>query len=378
MNEVEDRLKDAYAAAADTVSSGNIRQLDEQSVVITWPASQPARRARRWAIPVTTVAAALAVIAAIALPSYPTSGHGNRKVALNPLGERFVGALTPGSAKFVILNLSTGAKTATVTLPEPQDLFKAAATGDGVQYVVSVVKKRTCGTRLYQFRLNSAGTPSKLTPFDGGQIHQIVGQLQLSADGHTFAYLARPCGAARADLNVVNLTSGQHRQWSLPRKAKVNGLSLSGNGKKLTFSAGPINGIESAVYLLDTASPAGPVGQRSRILVKGGHFGPGYEVQEPRISLDGRMVYFTSEYPSISNPAEQARSVDTRTGHLKRIANPGGFFFTFVTDPSVHRAISIFFADLIGPFAKALNLRTGKFTKLKPSFYVPESGYYIW
>ena len=53
-------------------------------------------------------------------------------------------------------------------------------------------------------------------------LHQSVGQLQLSADGHTFAYLAHRCGAAEVDLNVVNLTSGQHRQWSVPRKVKVS------------------------------------------------------------------------------------------------------------------------------------------------------------
>jgi len=47
MNDIEDRLKEAYCAAASTVTKENIRELDEQSVVITWPAVKPARPARR-------------------------------------------------------------------------------------------------------------------------------------------------------------------------------------------------------------------------------------------------------------------------------------------------------------------------------------------
>ena len=147
---------------------------------------------------------------------------------------------------------------------------------------------------------------------------------------------------------------------------------------KLTFSAGRSRASSQAIYLLDTSSPAGPVGQRSRILVKGDHFGAGYEVDQPKISLNGRIVYFTSDYPSVARAAEQVRSVDLRTGHLRLIANPGGIFFTLAADPSGHRAISKFSGDLVTPFAEVLNFRTGKFTKLKSSFYVPDSGYFIW
>jgi len=204
-----------------------------------------------------------------------------------------------------------------------------------------------------------------------------VNQLQLSADGRTFAYLARPCGAAGAGLNVVNLTSGQHRQWSVPRKAVVSPLSLSGNGRELTFSAGPINGVESAVYLLDTASSTGQVSQRSRVLVRSSRFGADYEVGQPMISRNGRIVYFTSEHPSPANPAEQVRSVDTSTGQL-RIIKTGGLFLTLAADPSVHRAIARVSGDLVTAYAEVINFRTGKFTRLKPSFYVPRVGHYIW
>ena len=221
MNDIEERLRDAYLAATDTVSAGNIRLLDEQSVVITWPTAKPPRPARRWAIPLATVAAALAVLAATVLPKYLTaSGPSSDGVVprLNPLGEHFVSAVTPNSRKFFIIDLATGARVGTVAPPGPDKFFKSAATGDGVTYVATVERPGGCGTWLYQFRLNSAGKPSRLTPFDGGFVREIVSRLQPSADGHTFAYLAHRCGAAVAGLNFVDLRSGQTRQWSVPRR----------------------------------------------------------------------------------------------------------------------------------------------------------------
>jgi hypothetical protein len=375
VNQLQDRLKDAYAAAAGTVGPENIRQLDEQSAVITWPTAKPQRSTRRWAMPLAIAATALAVIAATALPQYLTSRSGN--VPASSLGEHFVSALAPGK-NLVILKLSTGAKTATVTPPSPLDSFKAAATGNGVRYVVAVARQGRCGTSLYQFRLNSAGKPSRLTPFDGGHVHQKVNQLQLSADGRVFGYLAHRCGTAGADLNIVNLKSGQHRQWTVPGKASISQLSLSGDGGRLTFGASQPDGSDTAVYLLDTASAQGPVVQRSRILVRGAQFGNGEKVEQPRISLNGRIVYFTSDSGSLAHAATQVRSINVRTGHLKVLASTLGAFFTLDADPSVHRAISIIRADLLNPYALVINLRTGRFAKLKPSFYVPDNGTYVW
>jgi hypothetical protein len=375
MNALEDRLKEAYTCAASTVRPDNIRQLDQQSVVITSPTARGQRSTRRWAIPLAVAAMALAVLAATVLPQYLTSGSGN--VPTGSTGERFVSALASGK-NLVILNLSTGAKTATVTLPSPLGSVKAVATGNGVRYVVAVAKQGRCGTLLYQFRLNSAGKLSRLAPFDGGSVHQNVNQLQLSASGRVFAYLAHRCGTAGADLNVVNLKSGQHRQWTVPAKAVVSQLSLTGDGGRLTFSASQPDGSDSAIYLLDTASAQGPVVQRSRILVRGGQFGKGYKVKQPRISLNGRTVYFTNQSGSVANAATQVRSINVGTGHLKLLASTLGAFFTLDADPSVHRAIMVITADLRKPYALVINLRTGRFSRLKPSFYVPDNGYYVW
>jgi hypothetical protein len=378
MNDLEDRLKDAYASAASTVSPASIRQLDEQSVVITWPTAKPPRSARRWAVPLTA-AAVLAVTAAAALPTILSTAGGN--VALNPLGERFVGALTPDSQKFAILSSAAGVKVATVTPPGPGATFRAAATGDGVTYVVATANGG-CQSTIYHFKLNSAGQPSRLALLGRvGYVAQNVSQLAISGDGHLVAYLASRCtpeqGQSPLDITVVNLTNGQRAHWSLPRRTAVSPLSLSGDGHWLTFGADGIDGVHSAIYLLNTASAGGPIG-RSQVLVSSAKFNPSDELEDPQISLNGRVVYFTTLSGSVASPAEQIRSVSTETGHLRLIKKTTEFFINLVADPAGHRAIATFGADLMDPFAEMFNLKTGKFTKLSPSFFVPGDGEYIW
>jgi len=375
VNDLEDRLKQAYTAATDTVTAQSIRRLDEQSVVITWPAAKAPRPARRWAIPLTG-AAVIAVAVAAALPTFLNSAGGGN-VPLSPLGERFISAFTANSRHFYILKASTGLRVAAVAVPGSQSIFEAAATGNGVTYVAAVGRPGSCDTRLYRFRLNSAGKPSQLTSFDGGFLRSRVQQLALSADGRTFAYLARRCGATRPGLNVVNFASGQHRQWSVPGDTGLSPMSMSGDGNLLTFASGSIKDSGTAIFLLKTTSAPGPIFQRSRVLVRANRFGD-YSLSQPQISLNGRVVYFTSSANSISNAATQVRSVETSTRRLRLIVRGYGAFFTISADPSVRRAIVISFADLVGRTALKVNLSTGKLTRLKPSFYVPNSGGYLW
>jgi hypothetical protein len=141
-----------------------------------------------------------------------------------------VSGLVPNSRDLIIVNLSTGKQTATVPLPGQHETFRTAATGDGVTYVAAVTKPRACGTWLYQFKLNSAGQPDRLTPFDGGYLHQNVNQIAMSADGRTFAYLAHRCSLAQAvtqaNLTVVNVKTGQRRIWSVPGQAKIGPFAV--------------------------------------------------------------------------------------------------------------------------------------------------------
>ena len=77
MNEMEDRLRDAYLGATQLVQPDNIRTLGEQSAAINWPAGPAAApRSHRW-VTAFAAAAAVAVIAAGAAAVGPhlLAGH---------------------------------------------------------------------------------------------------------------------------------------------------------------------------------------------------------------------------------------------------------------------------------------------------------------
>ena len=379
MNDLEGRLKEAYVAATDTVSPDNLRRLDEQFVLITWPEPRRQRPVRRWLIPLTSVAV-LAIIAATALPAFLTSSGGGR--ATSAQGERFVGALTPDSRQFVIVNAATGMKVASVTPPTQHEIFSNAATGDGVTYVTAVTRPGVCGARLYKFSLDSAGKPGRLTPFDGGHLLQDVSQLALSADGHSFADLVYVCPAAKkanASLYFVNFKTGQKRRWTIYSFSTISELSLSRDGGLLVLGGGPINGLRSGIVLVNTSGRSGPINARSADLVTSDEFGHhhGFSVALPTITPNGRTVFFVTIGPGQMNASEQIRAVDVSTRKVRLVARATGLT-DLATDPSVRRAIGIHQAGLPKPKTFMINLGTGQITYLKPSFFTPSGGRYIW
>jgi hypothetical protein len=379
MSDIEERLRDAYLTATDTVSAGSIRQLDEPSVVITWPAAKPVRSGRRWTVPLTT-AAVLTVIAATTLTAFLTRGDGT---ASSPPGEHFVSVLTANSRKLIILNIATGARTASVTPPGKQETFRTAATGDGVTYVAAVTRPGGCGTRLYKFRLSAAGIPSRLTRFDGGYHYENVYQMALSADGRIFSYLVHSCSSSTrklvASLDVLNAKTGQRTRWTLPGRSKISGLSLTSDGGVLALAGGPIDGVRSGIVLVNTSGASGSVRAHSRLLVRADIFGHGYTTSWPAITPDGRTVYFVSTGAGPFLPrAEQIRSAEVSTGHTRMITDEVTGMYSFAPDPAARRAAGILQGNLAFPEAILINLRTGNYGSLKSSFSVPDVGRYIW
>ncbi|HET7018219.1 MAG TPA: hypothetical protein VFI65_30155 [Streptosporangiaceae bacterium] len=386
MNQLEDRLKDAYAAAIETVNPENIRQLDEQSVLITWPQAERPRSTRRWAMPLAAVAT-LAIIVAASLPTFlPSSSHGGGR-APSGLGERFIGAFTPNTQTFFIINALTGVRIAAVTPPSRGEIFRTVATGNGITYVTAVSAPGACGARLYKFSLNSAGKPSKLTPFDGGRLLQDVTELALSADGHAFAYLVHTCPFAKQRngyVYFVNFKTGLHRQWRVARYTTFSGISLTANGGQLAVGGSPIDGLRSGILLKPTTDGSrGGIDYPERALVAADKLGHhhGFSVSLPAVTPDGRTVFFVSIGPGHANPGEQIRSIAVKFTRprsvIKLVANVNGMT-SLAADPSVSRVIGIHQAGIPKPKAFMINLRTGRINYLKSSFYLPPGGRYVW
>jgi Tol biopolymer transport system component len=329
-------------------------------------------------LPLAT-AAALAVIAVIALAAILKDRSG--PIAINPLGEHFVATLAPGESDspIAIVNTSTGLKTGYVNPYSHQVAFESAATGDGVHYVTSLDRNNACRSRLYRFTLSSTGTPGPLTSF-GGLLHVRIRQLAVSADGQTIAYSAWRCPAApgspRTNLVVVNLAAGQQRQWSAGfRKAVFDSMSLTADGTTLAFTADRLNGVSSAVYLLDTSAGPGPVAQRSRILVRPADLPHADKFGDGAITPDGRTVYFIASGPGAAEPPRQLWSADVSTGRTKVISKslPA---LGLTPDPSVRRAIGVVEPEPNKFRVAMVDLRTGKATRQVQTFWI--SGSYIW
>ncbi len=386
MNDLEDRLRDAYAEAARTVSKDNIRQLNEQSVVITWPQGKTTRPARRWAIPLAA-AAVLAVIVAAVLPSLLPKKNGDSTGGLRPPSDKFVGALTPQVGGIVIITSSGGRQVGTVA-PYPHQMLQTAATGDGVHYVVAAGEIGVCGSSLFQFRLNAAGQPSALTPFHGGtRLGRTVTQLAISADGTTLAYLGRPCGhgskTSGQQLFVVNLKTGRGKEWSVPGQSAISKLSLTENGSELAFDATNISNAPSGIYLLNTSSAPGPIDQVIGIGVEQlVTASVGYTVTQPMISLNGRIAYFEISRGKGLRSSDYIRAINTSTRKNWLISKTNGLgHFLIASDPSVRRAIGIVRPAGARPTFLKVNFKARRTTLggTPTPFYIPDNGgYYIW
>src|ERR1700683_823690 len=150
MNDIEDRLRAAYRSAAETISPSDLRRLDEQAAVISYPV-QPARR--RWLPPLSASAAAAVVVVALAVvvPSAlrDSRGAGGQPTAIGNPATHFLVALSGQHVKYLTVHsVATGASLPeAVTVPAGTG-YTAVATGDCRAYVAAYSKTGSCGSWL--------------------------------------------------------------------------------------------------------------------------------------------------------------------------------------------------------------------------------------
>ena len=296
MSTIEDRLRAATRAAAQTVAPGSTPPppaLPARQRLV--PAARP-RRGPGWPGWMAPLVAAVAVTAAIATsvvvsgalslgharsPSQAGAGR-TGTVALHPAPAAPPGipaydvALAPGpdagqSTRAVVRATATGAVLATVRPPRPYATFTwVTGAADDRTFVLAAqpAGQPTASGRVvmkfFALRLDPAAGTAKLTglptPTVSGTWIQAEG-LALSPDGGKLAVaLSR---AARSAIEVFDLAGGPSREWkaTLPGGTVVgttllgaNALSWAADGRTLAFDAYGPAGVE--VHALDTAAPA--------------------------------------------------------------------------------------------------------------------------
>jgi hypothetical protein len=253
VNTIEDRLRDAYRAAAQTIPPEAVAGLGHRPV----PPSR--RRAARFLVPAAAATAVLAVIAlvtVVARGGQPGPSAGAPAVGLGPItpsaspARYFLAFQNQGQGSVAdplsVFSASSGRLIAAVSGPqsavEPQ---AAAALGDGSTFIVANTtgpsSKAACAgtSRLFRLRLAADGRPASLVPLALPAIAGNVDILSATPDGGMIAYDSQVCDlpmAGMSVLGVMDTATGRVRQWTWPKPGvDVSWLSLSDNGRTLTY-----------------------------------------------------------------------------------------------------------------------------------------------
>lgn len=315
MNTMEDRLRDAYRAAAQTVRPESIKDLPDQPTQSARPGLRPASsamsRRSRIMIPLAAAAAValIAVTASVVLPGART-GHSSGGAATSGALPRFFLASpeTQTGEHTAVFSATTGRELAFLAPPRPGWAIGAtAATGNDRTFVVAAAPGSGCGTTtLYRLRLTARGRPSSLAPLTAPKIRGSVTALAASADGRTIAYATEFCGATSDSpgaIGVVHAGTGQTRQWNWrpdPGQS-VDSVTITANGRLIEYAAMP-NKITSpgsgqslpvrTIRLLPADAPPGRAAQRSRAVVTMSRAAPAELFNSAAIAPDGRTLYF--------------------------------------------------------------------------------------
>jgi hypothetical protein len=314
---IEERLRDAFEAAAGTVPPEAIRACPD-----------PPRRRRRLDMPLygwrrralvpvaTAVAVAVIVVGASIAASQLLTGNHHRGPN-TPYGQLTVGAPYRGLPRYFITSAgdtspltvrdtSTGSITGRLAPPHGMFFPAVAAAADDRTFVVAVEPTSgRCAAGLYRIQLDSRGRPGGLVPLgitvpgtfstDGG--------LALTPDGRIAAYTTYHCGQGNGEIGIINLRTHQVRKWSWAIPEDQAGLSLTADGRLLSFTdvllarttppPGPIMGIpvtRPVTVELATDALPGATLERGHVVLR--------SAGAQAISSDGTKLYACTESPA--------------------------------------------------------------------------------
>jgi hypothetical protein len=292
MNLIEDRIRAATRAAAETVAPYSVPPLELPAArprrFGQWlrSARSPGARWTPWAARLTPVAAALAVIAivltvvtvsharhqgpglvtgAVARPDVPLGPPASRYVRSGQVPPYFV-TLTPSGAA-VHLTVG-GAAVATIrpSLPGGKVVAVTAA-GDDRTFVLAEQGQNRKTVTFYQFRLGSSGRPGGLTrlPMSVADEKTMIG-LALSPDGTRLAIAVAPVGGVQ-QVRLYPVHGGPARTWSAAGGTiggPTTSRSLSWPASQRTLAFNWSVGQTASVRLLDIGSGGGSLLAASR------------------------------------------------------------------------------------------------------------------
>jgi hypothetical protein len=398
---IEDRLRDAYHEAAETVRPDSIPGPPGLDPAPARPAraTTPARLARPLAA--AAAVAAIAVAATLAVPRiWP--GRQAAPVGWNAPPPRYYAevATVPHSSKTVlnIIDAATGRRTGQLGSPRHGIYFREVASLGGDRSFVAAAAvplelraiEHNCNTWLYRFRINGAGRPTAPRPLSVAEVRGYTGFMDLagSADGSTVAYTT-DLGACRpnkplrypGEVNVLHLASGRVTSWPFRLPASPTSLTLSAGGRLLGFVSNRSDGAHSGgpasnySWVLRTDSPPGPL-QRYYHRVTGHSTVRGIPVWPSVVVLSpsARTMLTAIVDPGGNTKIMALRDYQPRTGRLTRavrILRAHGDYWTSpgLSPSNSGRYLLLYFWN---SQVARLDLATGRLTVL-PRIPIPQS-----
>jgi hypothetical protein len=314
MNRLEDRLRDAFKADADTVRPETIPSVPARP-------HRPARSRRaRILIPLAAATAVIAVVVGVSLAVPLVGAPGQRTGTESPSPSRFpfptveppvshaplpqpvfghdgqpastgvpASASLPGVPKYyvtatigqpaadgvppqslVVRVTATGTVVGTVEAPPGTSFISepvvAATAGDRTFITAISPNSSECSSQLYQFQLNGQGVPGPLTPLNitipGTYVE--TGTLVITPDGSTIAYDTDLCSQNRAEIGIIDLATRHVGTWEIPGTApssSTSDLSLSPDGTRLVYETW-----DAGAAILSTSAPNGLLAGYSHVV----------------------------------------------------------------------------------------------------------------
>ena len=366
MNNLENRIRAAFHADAETIRSESLRPLGSRPALrpgraVSWLSSRPAtgwparphrpttvRPHRKVLIPLAAAASvavitiAAAVVGPRILSHHQTSGPTTQTTLTAaypggrlPIGEppRFYLGIAsanrrdaPYATVLTVFNSATGQPLLQLNDLGPNSYIQAVANvGNDLTFLAATTPgrfpktARGCDTNLLVLRLNPAGT-SVTSSALSGPIPGFISNSALAASdgGKVISYAARSCGTNMGRLTVRH-ANGTTSTWTYRFPINPTSLSLSADGSLLELVSNPnskcscVSPSANAAWTLRTSSASGPLSQRWR-KVLGAPNGVDSAALSPTGAVTFAVVAVTTHLSHLSIGAYA-----TATGRLIRV-----------------------------------------------------------
>jgi hypothetical protein len=306
MNDIEDRLRDAYQAVERAIRPETIR-----------PRVLPAGSTPNRFVPLAAAAAVIAVIAgAVTVPRLlthsprATPGATSSAAVSTAAESHYLADLV---APLIELRDPATGKVLSRTPPPAGSSWQALAAIDGgTKFLLETAGDPCNGGEPFKIYSLTPGKPDSLKPYM--TLPGFIQEFTASADGRTLAYLTDKCRTGQPPTSLVGVVRhGVTRDWTVPSSVNPGSLSLSADGSELGYVNFTTQGQRGTVSALATSSPSGSLARWSRpVYVPVRH---GQQAQALVLSPDGRTTYLLTA-PAIPSSAmtETLYAYDTSTG----------------------------------------------------------------